>query len=77
MVRYLTQQGQPLSARERQVLKRLALGATYKEIAAMLQLSVLTIPSYTTNIYEKLGVRGRGEAAAYYWQNTHEFGDVT
>lgn len=73
----LAEKGDPLSSRERQVLKRLALGATYKEIAAMLHLSVTTIPSYTTNLYVKLGVRGRGEAAAYYWQNIHEFGDVT
>lgn len=53
-----------LSAREAEVLGLLTEGLTNQEIAAQLALSVRTVERHTENIYAKLGVRGRAEAAA-------------
>jgi DNA-binding CsgD family transcriptional regulator len=54
-----------LSRREREVLGLLSGGATNKEIAARLVISLNTVERHLANIYTKLGVRGRAEAAAY------------
>ena len=53
-----------LTARERDVLSRVALGATNGEIAAELALSLNTVKRHTANIREKLGVHSRLHAAA-------------
>lgn len=53
-----------LSAREAEVLQLIAEGLTNREIAARLSLSVHTVERHTTNLYAKLGVRGRAEATA-------------
>jgi len=53
-----------LTTRERQVLEFLACGATNKEIADQLALSVHTIRLEVRHIYAKLQVRSRGEATA-------------
>lgn len=55
--------GDELSARELEVLRLLARGASNKEIAARLELSENTIKSHLSRIFEKLGVRSRTEAA--------------
>ncbi len=52
-----------LSAREQEILERIAKGETNKEIAAELYLSEKTIKHYVTNILTKLQVRNRVEAA--------------
>jgi LuxR family maltose regulon positive regulatory protein len=54
---------EPLSARELQVLRLLAAGLSNLEIAEELYLSVNTIKTHTRNIYGKLGVRSRLQAA--------------
>jgi len=54
-----------LSRREREVLTLVSGGATNKEIAAGLVISLNTVERHLANIYTKLGVRGRAEAAAY------------
>ncbi len=54
-----------LSRREAEVLRRLAAGATNKEIAAELVLSVRTVDRHVSNIFVKLGVSTRTAAAAY------------
>ena len=54
-----------LSAREVEVLRLLARGATNKEIGAALYLSADTVRQHTINIYRKLDVRGRAEATAW------------
>ena len=54
--------GGPLTARERQVLERLALSMTYEEAAADLGLSVNTVRTYVRAIYDKLDVATRTEA---------------
>ncbi len=52
-----------LSAREQEILERVAQGQTDKEIAAGLSLSVFTVKTHLRNILTKLQVSGRKEAA--------------
>ena len=52
----------PLSGREVEVLKRLAEGKVYKQIAAELQLSTSTVRTHLHNIYGKLGAVDRAQA---------------
>ncbi len=52
----------PLSARELDVLERLAAGAVYKQIAHDLSLSVSTVRTHLHNIYGKLGAADRAQA---------------
>jgi DNA-binding NarL/FixJ family response regulator len=58
-----------LSAREREILELLAAGDRYKEIAARLEISVLTVRTHIRHIYEKLQVRSRTEAAVKFIQS--------
>lgn len=55
-----------LSLREEEVLKRLASGQRYKEIAAQLGLSLHTVRTHLRRIYRKLQVRTKVEAARRY-----------
>ena len=52
----------PLSARELEVLKRLAQGMVYKQIAHELSLSTSTVRTHLHNIYGKLGAVDRAQA---------------
>lgn len=54
--------GEPLSARETEVLTALARGLTYEDVARCLGLSVNTVRSHVRQIYGKLGVNSRTEA---------------
>ena len=58
--------GEPLSDQERRVLALVAEGKTNKEIAALLQLSDKTVKNYLSNVYEKLQITRRSQAAAFY-----------
>ena len=53
----------PLSDRERQVLRQAAEGATSAEIAASLRLSEGTVRNYLSEVMSKLGAHNRVEAA--------------
>jgi DNA-binding CsgD family transcriptional regulator len=53
-----------LSLREREVLALLAEGASNKEIARALALSIHTVKYHVATLTEKLGARSRGEAVA-------------
>ena len=53
-----------LTAREREVLDVLAIGATNRAIAERLFISEKTVSVHVTNLLAKLGVTNRGEAAA-------------
>lgn len=55
-----------LSEREQEVLKSIAQGKTNQEIAAELHLSPNTVKYHLKNIYQKLGVNNRTEAARIY-----------
>jgi two-component system response regulator DesR len=51
-----------LTGREREVLARVADGATNREIAAELHISPHTVKEHTSALYRKLDVRNRAEA---------------
>jgi LuxR family maltose regulon positive regulatory protein len=53
----------PLSERELEVLRLLAAGLSYREIADELYISINTVKAHAKNIYSKLGVHGRMQAA--------------
>ncbi len=55
---------EPLTERELQILRLLAARRSYQEIAEELYLSVNTIKWYAKNIYGKLGVHQRDQAAS-------------
>ncbi|MGH2600988.1 MAG: LuxR C-terminal-related transcriptional regulator, partial [Dehalococcoidia bacterium] len=54
-----------LTAREVEVLRLLATGASNQEIADMLVVSVRTAERHLLHIYGKIGARRRGDAVAY------------
>lgn len=56
---------EPLTQREREVLGLLAQGLTNKDIAQELFVSVRTVEAHLRNVYGKLGVRSRTEAALW------------
>lgn len=49
------------------MLKMLAVGQQNKEIAQCLKISVATTQNLLQNLYKKLKVRNRTEAAEKYW----------
>ena len=55
----------PLSEREREVLRLLALGHTNQEIAKMLYISVRTAETHRAHIMQKLGFSTRAELVRY------------
>lgn len=58
-----------LSRREEEILRLLAKGYRYKEIADALAISFETVRSHLKNIYDKLHVRSRTEAVVKYLRN--------
>lgn len=52
-----------LSAREKDVARFLAHGASNKEIARALGVEVVTVKKHIGNIFHKLGARNRTQAA--------------
>jgi non-specific serine/threonine protein kinase len=59
----------PLSARESEVLRLVADGASNREIADSLVLSVRTVETHVANVYNKLDLRNRSEATAWAMRN--------
>jgi ATP/maltotriose-dependent transcriptional regulator MalT len=56
--------GEPLSAREREVLALVARGTPNREIARALFISEATVKTHLTHLYGKLGVKDRAAAVA-------------
>jgi two-component system, NarL family, response regulator NreC len=59
----------PLSDREREVLRLLALGHTNQEIAKQLYISVRTAETHRAHIMQKLGLNTRAELVRYALAN--------
>lgn len=64
-----SEQETSLSAREREVLALMAQGKTNPEIAHAINVSENTVRFHLKNIFSKLGVSNRTEAAAWYFKH--------
>lgn len=60
----------PLTAREDEILRLIADGATNREIGERLYLAEKTVRNYVSGLLAKLGVQRRSEAAAYAARRT-------
>lgn len=58
-------EGSPLSPRESEVLRLMALGHTNREIGERLDLSVRTVETHRSHIQQKLGLASRPELTRY------------
>jgi DNA-binding NarL/FixJ family response regulator len=58
-----------LSAREMEILRQIAVGRSTRDIARELWLSQQTVKYHLTNVYRKLGVKGRTEAVRYAFEH--------
>lgn len=56
----------PLTEREREIIRLIALGLTNREIADRLVISAKTVEHHVSSILDKLNLRGRAEAAALF-----------
>ncbi len=58
-----------LSMRELQVLRRLAMGQTNREIALAYHISIKTVDTYRARLLKKLGLRNNAELSRFAMQN--------
>lgn len=65
-----------LSPQERLILPLLAEGKTNKEIALQLRLSDKTVKNYLANIFDKLHVKRRTEAVAWFMKEAQVSGTI-
>lgn len=64
-----TKEAEILTPKEKEVLKFLAEGFSYKMIADKLGVSYSTINSHIKHIYEKLHISSLGEAISWFYKN--------
>jgi two-component system nitrate/nitrite response regulator NarP len=60
---------QSLTGRERALLGALARGLSNKELATELGIAVNTVKFHLRNLYDKLGIRSRAQAIAFYYSS--------
>ncbi len=60
-----------LSPQEERVVMLVAEGRTNKEIAATLELSDKTVKNYLANVFQKLHITRRAQAAAFFLKRRH------
>lgn len=60
---------EPLSERERDIVRLVAQGRTNQEIATALHISLSTVKTHLGSVQLKLGTRNRVEVAAHAWQS--------
>lgn len=59
----------PLSERESEVVRALAMGRTNQEIGTELRISLSTVKGHVSAVMVKLGMRNRVELAAWAWES--------
>ena len=62
---------QQLSKKERSMLQELSKGLTNRELSTELGISINTVKFHLSNLYDKLAVRNRSQAIAYFYSNKH------
>jgi len=63
--RRVSRQAQDLSAREEEVLRLVAAGLANKQIARRLEISERTVKAHLTNVFARIGVSDRTQAALW------------
>ena len=58
---------QSLSKKERAILEALSTGLTNRQLARDLGISTNTVKFHLSNLYDKLGVKNRAQAIAFYY----------
>jgi two-component system nitrate/nitrite response regulator NarP len=64
-----------LSRRERTMLEALSKGLTNRELSAELEITINTVKFHLSNLYEKLSVKNRTQAIAFYYSQRAKKGD--
>ncbi len=64
-----------LSPRERTLLETLSKGLTNRELARDLEISENTVKFHLSNLFDKLQVKNRAQAIAFYYANRAQRGD--
>lgn len=65
-----------LSPRERTLLEALSKGLTNRELARDLKISANTVKFHLSNLFEKLAVKNRAQAIAFYYSNRASRGEM-
>ncbi len=58
---------QSLSKKERAILEALSTGLTNRELAKELEITTNTVKFHLSNLYDKLGVKNRAQAIAFFY----------
>ena len=64
-----------LSRKERAILEALSEGLTNKQLSTRLGISTNTVKFHLSNIFDKLSVKNRAQAIAFYYANRASGGD--
>lgn len=64
-----------LSRREQTLLEALSKGRTNRELAQEFGITINTVKFHLSNLFEKLSVKNRAQAIAFYYSNRAERGD--
>ncbi len=64
-----------LSKREKSLLEALSKGLTNRELAKQFEISTNTVKFHLSNLFEKLSVKNRTQAIAFYYANRSTRGD--
>jgi len=63
-----------LSRKERALLEALAEGLTNRQLASQLGISANTVKFHLSNIFDKLSVKNRAQAIAFYYSQQSKSG---
>lgn len=66
---------EPLSKAQRRMLRALSTGRTNRELASELGISTSTVKFHLSNLYDKLSVKNRSQAIAFFYSIDRKFQD--